>query len=56
MPNHRPFATLAASRAILKLRAHSRDCHCIEARRALIATERWMMQILIEMEATGPDT
>ncbi|PWC34103.1 hypothetical protein [Azospirillum sp. TSO35-2] len=33
-------------RAIRRLREHSRACDCVETRRVLIATERWMVWML----------
>lgn len=48
MPERAPAPTIR--RAIQRLRDHSRQCHNVEARRRLIATERWLMWMLLREE------
>ncbi|MBP2228861.1 hypothetical protein J2847_002153 [Azospirillum agricola] len=40
----------ATQRAIQRLRDHSRQCDSVEARRCLIATERWLVHMLLREE------
>lgn len=51
MPERAPAPTIR--RAIQRLRDHSRQCHDVEARRRLIATERWLMWMLLREEDRG---
>ncbi len=43
----------AAIQAIIRLRQHSRDCRCVEARALLVTVERRMVQ-LIDLEQQFP--
>ncbi|WP_082109164.1 hypothetical protein [Azospirillum thiophilum] len=46
MPERAADPQSAICRAIRLLREHSRGCDCIETRRVLIHTERWMVWML----------
>ena len=46
MPERAADPQSAICRAIRLLREHSRGCDCIETRRILIHTERWMVWML----------
>ncbi|AWK86369.1 hypothetical protein [Azospirillum thermophilum] len=51
MPIRRTSFAEAIGRAVHRLRTHSRSCHDLETRRLLIATERWLLWMLMRDEA-----